>query len=594
MLARFKVAFAAVLAFFMFVGGDVDAAGRIKITLKGSPSGATAPILNDTSIPFGSWTQSGRGVVRLSSPTLGLLVSTGGSPVTGWNVVTQGTGSGCGNSAHWIAAGAVSEGASAITPTSSIAGDTAKLSSGTCNFTVTASNAVGTSPAKTLTLNVVANAVSLGDNAVNYPGGTFANPYSVAGFESGTTAGQRKFILTPGIQLPNYGIGFVDFAFTSEIKIVDADPARPAVVPGIAIAKSSGTSSYFTIENLTFDGDYIGGEGRIKFVSSSNVTARGNTIGRTPASYKANQYGFVIDGTTNNFLLENNYIRYSQRGFNINAGTNGTVVDNVVRYYMGQVIFLGSGVNGIYIGRNIGLSQYRFPDDTGDLHFDFGQRQDDFGGYHVPEPDGPIQPFDTGVTQNDVWENNIFFNADALGSSTGFASWRSGMASQSNGFIFRNNIIATSDANGWTTSSGGPIGYIVNNAIIKANTGDFTNCPPGACLFTTGPHMNFSGQNAANWTGSNVIVGGNFVGDDINLGPFATPVLGTNTAYNLATWTGFVNGDPRARLESKTFLDYQGMSAAAIATWVKDSFRRADDKGPIHTDGTWRTGNTVP
>lgn len=562
----------------------------------GAPPVGSAPVLADVTYAFGAWTQSGRGAARLKNVP-GLTVSTGGSPVLVWGISAQPTGAGCGNAAHWIAAGTVAEGTAAITPTSSVAGDSAHLSSGQCKFNVTASNAYGTSNTAVLTLIPDANAVSLGDNAVNYPGGTFAwaatNPYSIPGFEAGTTPGQRKLLLTPGIDKGTGGLNFADFPFTSEIKLVDADPTKPSVLAALSIGGAGSGSAWITAENLTIDGTTT--NDRVTVANSAHVTLRGLTIGQTPASYAPNLMAIKVGPTSTDTLIEQSYIRYHQRAIE-DAGTRTTVQDNVFRYFLGQCVYLANTSNSAQILRNICLSPYRFPGDTGDVHFDFAQRADDFGGYEVPQGSGNIQAADTGVAQNDLWENNIFFNADARGSATGFASWRSGQNSKSTNFIWRNNILATSDANGFTISSNGGTSYIVNNIVIKANTGDFTGAPVGAGLEILGPSLNFNGQFPGNWAGT-LTVAGNFVGDTHAEGTYATPSLGTNAFYGRATWPAaqWVNGEPRARLESKSFADYQAMTAAEIATWVKDTFRRVDDKGPVRRDtGAWRTGNTVP
>lgn len=571
------------------------AAGAWVLKVKGAggaPPAGTAPVLADVTYAFGAMTQTGRGVSRLKNFP-GLVVSNGGSAITGWSVTTKPTGAGCGNAAHWLAAGSVAEGASAITPTPSSAGDTVRLSSGDCAFLVTATNAYGTSAPATMTLNVDPNAASLGDNAVNYPGGTFANPYSIQGFEQYTTAGQRKLLIAPGIDKGTTGLNFSDFPFTSEVKLVDADPTHPSVLPALSIAGAGTGSAWITAENLTIDGTTT--NDRVTVANSAHTTLRGLTIGRTPASYAPNLFAIKVGPTSTDTLIEQNYIRYHQRAVD-DAGTRTTVQDNVWRYFLGQCVYLSSTSNAAIIRRNICLSPYRFPGDTGDVHFDFAQRADDFGGYEVPQGSGNIQAADTGVAQNDLWENNIFFNADARGSATGFASWRSGQNSKSTNFIWRNNILATSDANGFTISSNGGTSYVVNNVVIKANVGDFTGAPVGTGTFTVGPNINIGAKNPTNWSGT-MTVAGNFVGDDINIGPYATPTLGTNYAKDLATWTAgeWVNGEPRARLESKSFGDYQAMTAAEIATWVKDTFRRFDDKGPVRRDtGAWRTGNTVP
>ncbi|WP_296599527.1 right-handed parallel beta-helix repeat-containing protein [Phenylobacterium sp.] len=560
------------------------------------PGSAGAPRLaSAVTIPMGRFTQPERGGVRYGSAALGLLLSPGDAPVAAWRT----SFSTCANPGHWIRAGfdagggvfSVQDGPTARTPTPSVSG--ANNLSGVCKFTVRAVNAHGVSNPATVTVTVDPNAASIGDNYQNHPGAIVG---TIAAFEAGAKAGQRRLLLTPGINLGTSGLVLVNFPFTSEVKLVDADPARPSVLAGVVIAGSSGASSHITVESLTLDGPNQASEARLKIVNSNHIIARNLTIGRSEASYRRDFFGVLVDGTSSDYLLERNEVRYHQRGFYLGSGKRGVVRDNVVRYFLGQGIYLGPGVDGVLIARNVFLSPFRLPGDNGDIHFDFAQRADDFGGYLAREGGFDPPRRDTGVPQNDVWENNIFFNADGMGSVSGFASWRSGVASRSNNFVWRNNILATADANGFTLSSSGGASYILNNAIIKANVGDFRNAPRGASTFDIGPSLIVQPKNPGNWAGT-MLIAGNFVGDSIKVeSPFAAPTLERNVVYNRRRWPGseYLNGDPRARLEGKSFQEYRAMSAAEIATWVKDSFRRFDDRGPVHKDGAWRTGAEVP
>lgn len=558
--------------------------------------GSGAPRLaSSVTIPMGRFTQAQQGDVRYASPSLGLLVSSGEAPVTDWRT----SYANCASPAHWVRSGSdvgggvfsVREGPAARTPTPSATG--ANNLSGVCKFTVRAVNARGVSNAATVTVTVDPNAASIGDNAPNHPGAIVG---TIASFEAGAKAGQRRLLLTPGIDRGRTGLVLVNFPFTSEVKLVDADPARPSTLAGVVIAGSSGASSHLTVENLTFDGPNDASEARLKIVNSHHIVARNLTIGRSPASYKPNLFGVLVDGASSDYVLERNQVMYHQRGFYLAGGKRGVVRDNVVRYFMGQGIYLGPGVDGVLIARNVFLSPFRPPGDKGDIHFDFAQRADDFGGYGAQEGGFDPPRRDTGVPQNDVWENNIFFNADGTGSVSGFASWRSGIASRSNNFVWRNNILATSDANGFVLSSSGGSSYILNNAIIKANAGDFRNALRGASTFDVGPSLIVQPKNPGNWAGT-LLIAGNFVGDAIRIEPpFARPTLERNVVYNRRRWPAseYVNGDPRARLEGKSFEAYRAMSASEVAIWVKDSFRRVDDRGPVRKDGSWRTGSDVP
>jgi hypothetical protein len=125
-----------------------------------------APVLASVTIPFGNLTQKDKGTVRLSSATLGLLHSQGGSSVTSWTEAC--TSSNCGDWTLYNGA----EGSSAILPVPSTAGVTDCLQGGspctasaTYTFDITATNANGTSQSKVLTINTAPCHATLGNES---------------------------------------------------------------------------------------------------------------------------------------------------------------------------------------------------------------------------------------------------------------------------------------------------------------------------------------------------------------------------------------------------------------------------------------------
>lgn len=555
----------------------------------------TTLALANTSFLIGKLTYIDKGGVRWSSPTLGLLAS--GTPVAWRATLISGTSNHFNGYATGVPVTA-SELSSPLTPQPS--GSGYGNLAGTYVFSVEAQDAGGTwCPAKTFTITVDPNAASVGNSHQSYVGGSIGD---VTAFQNATTPGQRRLLISSGADFGTAGLVFQDHHFTSEVKIAYADPARPCVMAGLLLAGTTGCS-YITSDGLTYDGvgANTSAEGRVKVVNSDHIKLLNNIVGRSPASWALNFFGVVIDGTCDTIEVAGNRIRYHQRGVMAQKGANVVIRDNRTRYISGQNIYLGRGLVNPLVYGNSAFSPWTPPGDVGQVHPDFFQCEDDFGGYTAAEGGFTPTVADTGVTQGDVWRNNIGFNADARKGATAFARWRSGQNSQAAGFKFDWNILATNDPNGMTVSSAGPGCEILDNAIIKVNCGDFSAAPPGTEPVPTGPSLNINGKFPGNWAGGSMLVAGNFVGDDINVDNvtgYATPTMGSNTAYN-QTYTsvgfppsGWVNGDPRARLESKTFAEYAAMDDEEIIVWVMDSFRRTDDAGPVRRDGatpTWRT-----
>lgn len=176
-----------------------------------------APVLQDLTITRGRLTMPGSGDVPLADC---MLVSDGGAAITGWTVVATND-----PSLYWDVA------STTMTPVPTTAGNTAGLPGGPYTFTVTATNASGTSASKTLTINMAANTY------------TISKPLDI----TSTSIGLRKTSVRQGlggktVAFARYGTnnwaspaiaqfnGFKDHNVGTRFTITSEDPANPSIV----------------------------------------------------------------------------------------------------------------------------------------------------------------------------------------------------------------------------------------------------------------------------------------------------------------------------------------------------------------------------
>lgn len=562
-------------------------AGPLRLKTKGQGEAGAAPTLAATTIPFGAWTQFGKGTVRLSSPTLGLVVSEGGSAITSWSVTTQATGVGCGNSAHWTAAGSVAEGSSAITPTSSIAGDTAHLASGDCNFTVTATNGNGTSAPVAITMDVDPNAASIGDNSANFPGGVFANPYTVAGFEAGTTIGQRSLLLTPGIDRGTTGINFNNqFDFTSYVQLKDADPARPSLLDKVQIQNGS----YWEVYDLTLSSASRSPEsgGRV-YASGTDFLKLTNVQGGTGINSFVQNLKCVFLDTVSNVEITNLECYGQMGGLYIGAGSATVTVNGLkVRWYSERGIQIGSA-SDVTISDFVIASPRRIPGSV--VHID------------------AVQIEDLSTPSNLLMQRGMILVADAYNSTYQGVFYGSGSDTttvfQAADLHFNGLFISNGAPTCWgAPASNSGTSYAKNITCVKNDTGVYTDCTTpegdGACPTTAGATMSMGNVNSARYSGTFTF---SYIATDdvltIASGNGGSKDAATVIEANHGSLTNyFADPNARATLEAIDYDTWYAMSLDTIIATYKAAYAaklNGDLKvgsvyvGAWDPDGNWNT-----
>ncbi len=523
------------------------------------------PVLTSITIPMGAYTQFGKGNVRYSSPRLGLW--TGGAVPTSWSA-SFGT---CGNASHWTlsgTAGVVAEGGSAVTPTPSVAGDGAHLSSGTCEVNVTASNAYGTSNTAKLTLAVVPDAASIGDNTVNYPGGVFASPYTLAGFEAGTTAANRALILTPGIDLGTSGLSFNNqWTFgqndAAYVTIKDADPARPSQLDKIQFTGGS----YIKVQNLTLSSASRSAEygARLYASGTQHLWITNVQAGTGINSFVQNLKGFILDGVTD--VVGTNLSVYGQMGglYVSSSSSNVTINGLKVRWFSERGIQVGTSTD-VTINDYVIASPRRIPGSI--VHIDAVQIEDLSEPVRLSLNRGMLLPADAlnstyqGVFYGSGADTTTVFHAQDLRVSGLFA--------------------VVNAPTGW----GGPAGnsgasYLKNATFVKVNTGVNDGCVTpegnGACWTTAGATVSMGNTNAARFTGTMTF--SHLVTDDVvtiasgNGGSkdAATVKESNHGAVSMSNW--FANASARATLEAIPFDTWYAMDLDTVVATYKAAYR---------------------
>lgn len=223
-------------------------------------AGASAPILQNVTVPYGLLTVAGHGAVRLSTTDVtttavlpvtfsGLDLWVGGTACATWNV-NFGTGR---SSADFTVIGnGVAEGTGAITPTITSTG----ISSGTGTYTfpVSCSDSNGNaSNTVNLTYTTVANACMLGP--------TDRVDFNTCPSTLGNSTNQKVW-LPVGADYHNGGSNLCCTnvrsswgTFTNQVTFEYADPSRPAYTPVFTTGGSTSTMSNYRVTGLILSGN---------------------------------------------------------------------------------------------------------------------------------------------------------------------------------------------------------------------------------------------------------------------------------------------------------------------------------------------------
>jgi hypothetical protein len=544
----FLVAFAAYSQLNSSGSGSSDVGAGAPAAPTPAPSGPSAPgapTLANVTYKIGAWTQEGRGGVRLSSPTLGLLRD---GEVATWTISEATKGP----AGHWQRAGAngvVAEGPAAMTPQPSGAGAGARLSGKTYDFKVTAQNARGSSSA-VITIVVEPDAASMGTptNVDNYPGAVVG---SIPGFEA-SSPNPKSILISRGAARPQ-GLVLAGFKFSKDVTLRDADPAHPSIVDNVYVANSS----HIRVSGVTADSDNAKAGFRFGVISSSDVTFENCQAGQTPASLHRETYGFRLDGSNiSNITIRNCTVLWQYGGLIADAATKVTVKGLRVRWWHQRGIQLGN-VSDWLLEDVVLMSPRTAPGDSS--HLDFIQFND-FASLNrvtlrrvmmlTADADQGGQGLFAG--QNDPTDRLTDLEIDGLA----YGGWMThGLAINGNGGNSR----------------------IHNFTLIKTNTGDAKNAPSIATFTSRGPWIRVFAKQPSNWAGEQVWDHG-VIYDDALAEGFAKPRFqDTLRQFNREIPKGaFLNGDPRRKLESIPFAEWEAMSIDQVI----ETYRKALLPGP--------------
>lgn len=550
----------------------------------GSPPVATAPVLAPVSTNFGKWTAQGRGSVRPSSPYLGLVVSDGGSSITGWNITAK--AGACANPNQWLSSGnsatgtGLAESSSRRLPAPS--GDSNITTN--CTWEVEAINAIGTSNKVDYAVTVDPCAIQIGDLITDdsYDYGAMGVAFSsfAAATEVADGCPVRKILIAEGIQRQSSGIGFSNLAFDAPVYVQNADATNPAPIRRVSCSASA--------PNMVFTGLHFSAPGsswpdtgapnysltetaaRI-YIACNGGKAIDNVVGRDPSDYRLDLNG--IDVAADDVVVSGNIIRFASRGLNIADNSDRLVAfGNDIRKWHRNGIFFGqNNITDALVYRNLVSSTDVTEAETGpSVHPDNIQFSDN----------------NVGHTGNRILQN-VFCS---LSDTSGTQGWFSG-AGQPTSYEVSENLFCINLANGIAVNGNGGASKINDNTLIKFETGQYAGVEyppePGA-----GPWISLEGSTSPKWTGT-LEVKRNVTQDNVITSGFAAPTLGAgadaNVEFSNGTMTGFTVGNPQAVGEAYFAANNSdAMSMDALFTYLKQLTRRGDGKGWVDSSGAFK------
>ena len=502
-------------------------------------------MLANVTYKVGAWTQQGRGGVRLSSPTLGLLQS---GQVATWTVSEATRGP----AGHWSRAGAdgvVAEGSTALTPQPSGAGVSAHLSGKTYAFKVTAQNARGSSSA-VITILVEPDAASVGTptSTDNYPGAVVGD---LAAFEASSPK-PKSILVSRGSQRPG-GLTLVGFRFKSEVTLRDADPAHPTILDNVYLANSS----HIKVSGITTDGAAGATLFRFGLLGSDNITFENCQAGRTPASLRKGTYGFRFDGERiYNIRIINCTVLWQYGGLIADSASKVMVKGLRVRWWHERGLQLGN-VSDWLIEDVVILSPRRMPSD--ETHLDF------------------IQFNDNASLSRVTLRRIMLLGADATSGAQGLFAGANRATDRLDTLEIDGLVYAQWAVAGLQVNSNAGNSRIHNVTLLKANTGDASRAVKGAAFEDSGPVIYVHSGAASNWSGTQTW-SHSFVYGDAKAAPLASPRFDDTLKRAGGRGLGgyFLNGNPRASLEAIPFAAWEAMTIDQVV----ETYRSALLPGP--------------
>lgn len=562
--------------------------GAVGAPAAGAPAGG-APTLAAVSTTFGKWTAQNRGSVRPSSPYLGLVVSSGSSPITSWDIRPK--AGACPNPAQWSSTGDSATGTGlAESPTRRMPAPSGNSNITTnCTWTVRAYNAAGGSNTVDYAVKVDPCAIQIGDRISDDSYDYGAMGVAFAAFLKATRVADgcpaRKILIAEGIQRQDTGIGFSNMAFDAPVYVQYADPTNPAPLRRVSC---SATAPNMVWSGLRFSSPASrwGDTGAPRFalvetpariyLACPGGKAINNVIGLHPTDYRLDLN--AIEVSADDVEVSGNIIRYASRGLMIADNTDRLRAhDNDIRKWHRNGIFFGrSNITAALIYRNLVASSDVTEDETGpSVHPDNIQWSDN----------------NTGHSGNRIIQNIFCSLSDTSGTQGLFSG-----AGQPANFEIAENLFCINLANGIAIGGNGGASKITDNTLIKFETGAYAGVKyrpePGA-----GPWISLEGSDPARWTGT-LSVERNVTQSEIRRSGAARAAVlgggaGSNVEFRNKNLKGFTVGNPQA-IGQAFFAanNSDDMTMAQIFTYLKTLTRRGDGLGWVDSSGAFK--RTLP
>lgn len=544
----------------------------------GGGGGSSAPTLAaNNGAPFGKWTAAGKGSPLLDSTSLGLVASVGSSAITDWDITVK-SGS-CANPSQWQGTGTgLAAASNPRLPTLAVSSTVTTP----CTWNIVARNAVGLSNTMEWTYTPDPCAIGLGDDQggsgdSNDTGAMGVSVTTFAAISSGTCP-ELKMLVHVGTQRQTSGYVLNGFAFTREVVMQYADPARPSTIRRI---QSTSATPFLSFRGMTLDGPSPAlpgneGEGRLAVGGSdSNITAMQIGTASNAAGYNINYWGVHITG--DRVTASGNKVIYHARGFNVDdIADNVTICGNAVEKWHRNGVFIGSSQTALICRNYIGPNNVYLGETPGAIHPDCMQIRDGSTSNNVTIAENFCDPFDESSA------------SQALQVGGG----------QNCNLVVAGNIMPTNLYSGITIGGNCGASAIEDNANFKAvvgvyDTGDYQP------IVGLGPWINAVKATCCTWTGT-MSIARNFTEDEVQPPEWTaeqvgtSPTIGVGANANLECFNtggcpaGFVNGSPRANMEAFSKSTWWAMSYTARVNQAKQWVCRADSVGPVDATCNWK------